>query len=147
MDTDGIINMDAWEHIGAGVRLSNPCDQPGAEIFLRVHGGPEVGSVRVDRTDQKEQGHSGKQKNAQPVEFFFIGEKEVEHSGSNINKPEQVGDDKVFVEGNHIIKFGMHDVVVSCNRFFQVDKPWKVQQEVAEDPCMPIFFYQILHNQ
>lgn len=81
---DGIVNMNAWKYIRAGIHSVNKSDQPGTDIFIRINGGTEIDAVWNQGADKQAKGHSHKKEDTKPVVIFFVCKKEVEDSSCDI---------------------------------------------------------------
>lgn len=97
--------MDTREDIRRGIRLVQNLHREGEDIVPWKLGGPQQVSVGVEGGDHQEQRHAGKKEGAVPVKLLFrpLEEQVQEHSG-NVYKPQQIGHDEIFHEGNLIVQ-------------------------------------------
>lgn len=137
--------MDAGEDIDAGINAPELCHQKTEDVFSGINGRPEVGSVGKQGADQKTDGHSGKKKRAEPVVIFAAAEKEICDCSSHIKEPEQVGNNKIFIEGNVVIEGNMHDVIWFADVLLKSGEPGQIYEAIGKNPDMAVFFDQPFH--
>ena len=105
-------------------------NQPAAEILLGIYLYPKICSIWKKGTDNQTDGHSHKQKTAQSVIILPVCKKEIRNCPCHINKPEQIGNNKIFVKWNIIIQSCMHHRIISRHSLLQIKKPRQVQKGV-----------------
>ena len=76
MGSYGIVDVDAWEDIGAGVCFVEGSYGCAENVLVRVDDRAEVGTVVEEGTDDQAQGHAGKQECTHFVVVFFAAEQE-----------------------------------------------------------------------
>ena len=143
---DGVVHMDAREHIGCRIYPVNHRDQGTAEILVRVDTGPEICAVRKQRADQQADRHAGEQIDTDPVKFLAVLQEQVPDGGEDIDEPQQVGDDKVLVERDQVIQPGVHDRQMGYLPVLQPEEPFHINKEISEDPDVSILMKQVFHH-
>ena len=146
VDSDGIVNVDAGQHVGAGVRSLDHGHQGAENILVRIHRRTEIGAVGVDGADDQADGHTDEQEGAQPVEIPLICKKEIQHRPRHIDEPEEVGDDEVLVKRDVVVQSHMDNMIIAGHRPLQIEKPRKVYECVQKNPRMPVFSNDLLHK-
>lgn len=130
VDADGVVHVDAGQHVGTGVHFVKGGYHGAENIFVRVDDGAEVCAVGVDGADCQADGHACKQKGAQPVKIPLVRKKEVQDGSGHIYKPEQIWDDKILIKRNIVVQRYMDNVVTGSHRLLQIEKPGKVDEGV-----------------
>ena len=100
---DGIIHVNTRKYVCARIRPVNVSHQSGKNIFIRIDHGPQIRAVAEKGADNEADGHPGKQEDAQLVVVLLACDKEIKDCRSHIQKPQQVGDNKIFIKGYQVI--------------------------------------------
>ncbi len=142
MHTDRIVYMDAGEYIGAGVRLIEPGHKSCKNVLICIKHRSKIRSVWIDGADDEAQCHTGEEEGTKLIVVFLIHKKKIQYSHGNVQKPKEIGDDKVFIKRNQVIQTCMHDVIAGSGRYraLQKLKAEQVDNGVGQYPCMTIFF-------
>ncbi len=101
----GIKNMDTRKYIGRGIGCIQAFDDIGQKVVPRKAFRTKLQSVWPYPGYKEEDGHSCTQIKAVAVEFPCAGwsESKPDEKNRDIYKPEIIGDDKPFTEGNHLV--------------------------------------------
>lgn len=92
---------------------------------------PQIRPVREKGTNQQADGHTCKQKGAQPVILLSAGKEKIHDSASHIDKPEQIRHDKIFVKRDVIIQPHMHHRIVPHHGPLQIQKPGQINKSIT----------------
>ena len=103
MGSYGIVDVDAWEDIGAGVCFIEGSYGCAENVLVRVDDRAEVGTVVEEGTDDQAQGHAGKQECTHFVVVFFAAEQEENQCSCYVEKPQKVWYDEVFIKWDQVV--------------------------------------------
>ena len=103
MGSYGIVDVDAWEDIGAGVCFVEGSYGCAENVLVRVDHRAEVGTVVEEGTDDQAQGHAGKQECTHFVVVFFAAEQEENQCSCYVEKPQKVWYDEVFIKWDQVV--------------------------------------------
>ena len=76
---------------------------------------------------------------------FLVGKEKIGDGSGHIQKPQQVGYNKILVERDQIVQGGMHHVVRFSHILLERCEPRQIDQAVGQDPDMTVFFHEFFH--
>ena len=103
MGSYGIVDVDTWEDIGAGVCVVEGSYGCAENVLVRVDDRAEVGTVVEEGTDDQAQGHAGKQEGTHFVVVFFAAEQEENQCSCYVEEPQKVWYDEVFIKWDQVV--------------------------------------------
>lgn len=103
MGSYGIVDVDAWEDIGAGVCFVEGSYGCAENVLVRVDDRAEVGTVVEEGTDDQAQGHARKQEGTHFVVVFFAAEQEENQCSCYVEEPQKVWYDEVFIKWDQVV--------------------------------------------
>ena len=136
---DGVVHMDTWKYIGAGICCVQGIYDFRKYILPWVEGWAEICAVWKELAYDQAQGHTHEQIGAETVITALVREEEIHDGSAHEWEPQQVGDDEIFVKWNQVIQPHVHDVIITRNGFLQIHEPWNVDHGIGEYPYMLIF--------
>lgn len=139
-------DVQAGENVRSRVRLVKNLDGKGKDIVTFKAGRTQQVAVRIYGGYDQKQGHSCKKENTVLVKFFFVFlKKQINKNRRHINKPQKIGNDKVFDKGNLIVQTDVNYVVRKVCAAFKPQKPGHINQSVEQDERMLIFLKESFH--
>lgn len=134
--------MDAGPEVCRRVRTVKRGYKSRADVVPRHNDGTQVMSVRKERADNQEHGHSREQEGTRPEIVVLIPKEEVYDYYRDIGEPHQIGDDKYLAKRDEVIRSEMNQSVVAGYCFLQIGEPLHIYNPVKEEwQCMSVFCY------
>ena len=119
MGCDGVEGMNAGTYIGRRVSGIQVPHQIREEILPWKLIRTQILTIGPYAVDDEAYGHSDEKKRRVSIVLFpRRGKKEVQHGDRDIEKPQQVGDDKEFVKRNPVIQPYVNAVILCCHCVF-----------------------------
>lgn len=113
-------------------------------------GEPQLVSVWPQRGDDQEYGHSGEQKQAGAVIFFFVGKEQIEYDAGYVTEPHTIGNYKQFTEGNIVVYTHVNDILRIGHLCLQMPKPDPINDDIQDQrQGMMVFipkYFAFFHN-
>ena len=117
MGGDGIEGVDAGAHIGRRISGIQIPDQIREEILPWKLLRTQILTIGPYAVDDEAYGHSDEKKRGVPIVLVpRCGKEEIQHGDHDIEKPQQVGDDKELVKWDPIIQPYVNAVILCCHR-------------------------------
>ena len=136
----GVEHMDAGQNIGGCVSPVQKAYHSDENIIpFKLRGSQQV-SVGIEGGHNQEQCHTGIEEYNIFVKVFPVFKEQPDENGSNVSKPEKIGDDKIFTEWDEVIQWEMDHMVGQALPILEPDKPCNVYCKIQDCPCMRIVF-------
>lgn len=90
-------------------------------------------SVRINRRNDQENGHSGKQEGTGFEIAVLIPKKAIQHRRRNIGKPQKIRNDKYLTEWYIIINCHVDYMKPVCDILFQMCKPAQIEDGIQDE--------------
>ena len=95
--------MNRWTYIGICIKLIESCQKPGKDVVPFKSQRAQFLTVREQNVDQHGRGIGYHDELHHFFEGFCVEQQSVDMDSNQKNKPEQVGNQKVFAKWNRVI--------------------------------------------
>ena len=120
----------------------------GEQVLIRIDVGPQIEAGEEEGVQNQAHRHAAEENAGKPVKALLgLGKEHVADAGGNIEKPQQIGDDKVLAEGNHVVNPQLDDGALGGIPLLQQIEPGEIHQDIEQYPALGIFGDQFFHMQ
>ena len=137
--------MDAGKNVGRCICPVDKTYQFDKNIIPVKLQRAEKMTVRIEGGNDQEQCHSSIDKCNISEEIRAVMEEQPDIYNSDICKPQQIRNNKIFTERNVIIQWKMNHMVWFISPAFQPYKPDHINNKIGNYPYMRIFFFKCFY--
>ncbi len=124
--------MDTGPQVGGGIHAVQGLYQSGEQIVAGHNSRAQMMTVGPKGGYCQENRHSRSQENAGFVVIAFVLEEKEYYHHCDIEKPQEVGNDKCLAKGDVIINLHMYDMVMRGNLLLQPTEPGQIEETVCD---------------